>query len=229
MDTQEATLETLKTLRYWSQILLWVSIILPSLGAIAAGARYYVERHERNFTSQLTAGAIEQAKGEATTARSEVADARQKQEKAETDLRESLLKLEGSATEATRAAEAFAALRRTPPKVNAYLATVERTGDLLVVMDAENLVPFRARWNIVTKNDRIIAGIMLENHEIHPTDDRKRFTTKADIRAAEVADEYVELRFRYESIYSAELGNPAELTGRIVQRYRFKDNKVSSW
>jgi hypothetical protein len=120
VDTQEATRETL---RYWSHILFWLSIILRSLGAIAAGVRYYVERYERNLTSQLTAGAIEQAKEEATTARSEVADARQKQEKAEAALRESLLKLEGSAAKAAREAEELAALRRTPPRVKAYLAT----------------------------------------------------------------------------------------------------------
>jgi hypothetical protein len=116
-----------------------------------------------------------------------------------------------------------------PHQKSKPIATSERTGDLLVVMDTENLVPFRARWNIVTKKDRVVAGIMLEGHEIYPTDKQKRFTTKARISGAEVTDEYVELRFRYESIYSAELGNPPELRGEIVQRYRFKDNRVLPW
>jgi hypothetical protein len=204
---------------------LWISIILPLLGALAAAGRYYIDHRERKLSSQLTTHAIEKAEKEALTARSEVADATKKQEEAETALR----KLEASAAEATRAKEAFAALQRTPPKIKAYLATSERTGDLLVVMDTENLVPFRARWNIVTKKDRVVAGIMLEGHEIYPTDKQKRFTTKARISGAEVTDEYVELRFRYESIYSAELGNPPELRGEIVQRYRFKDNRVLPW
>jgi hypothetical protein len=220
---------TIESLRFWSQILLWVSIILPFLAALAAGARYYVERYEKKLSAQLTAAEIQQAKEDATFARSEVADAKDKQLQAEAALRQSLSKLEGSAEEANRAVEALAALKRTPPKVNAYLATAEGTSELLVVMDAENLVPFRARWTIVTEKNRIVAGIMIEDHEIHPAQDRKRFTAKASINPEQVANDYVELRFRYASTYAAELGNPKELSAEVVQKYRYKNGKVYPW
>ena len=96
-------------------------------------------------------------------------------------------------------------------------------------MDAKNLIPFRSRWTIVTENNKIVSGIMLEDHEIHPSEDRSRFTAKANIDAGEVANEYVELRLRYESLYSAEFGNPPQLSGEVVRRYRFKDGKVYPW
>jgi hypothetical protein len=220
---------SIESLRFWSHLLLWVSIILPVLAALAIAARYYVERYEKKLSAQMTAAEIQQAKEDATFARSEVADAREKQQQAEAALRQSLAKLEGSATEAKRAAEALAALKRTPPKVNAYLATSERTGELLVVMDAENLVPFRARWVIVTEKDRIIAGIMIEDQEIHPAEDRKRFTAKASINPEQVANDYVELRFRYASVYAAEVGNLKELSGEVIQKYRYRNGKVHPW
>lgn len=224
-----STQVTIESLRFWSQILLWVSIILPFLAAVAVGARYYVERYEKKLSAQSTAAEIQQAKEDATFARSEVSDARDKQRQAEAALRQSLSKLEGSAAEASRAAEALAALKHTPPKVNAYLATSERTGELLVVMDAENLVPFRARWFIVTEKGRVINGIMIEDHEIHPAQDRKHFTVKAGINAEQIANEYVELRFRYASMYAAEVGNPKELSAEAIQRYRYKNGKVYPW
>ena len=90
-------------------------------------------------------------------------------------------------------------------------------------MDAENLVPFRARWAIVTEKDRFVAGIMIEDHEIYPTKDRKRFTVKAGINPEQVVNDYVELRFRYASMYAAELGNPKELSAEVVQKYRYKN------
>jgi hypothetical protein len=120
----------------------------------------------------------------------------------------------------------FTLPKHTPPQVEAYLATSERTGEVLVVMDAKNLIPWRARWSIVTENSQVVAGSMLEDREIHPAQDQTRFTAKAGINMAQVANEYVELRFRYESIYAAEVGHPADLRREIVQRYRLKEGKV---
>ena len=70
---------------------------------------------------------------------------------------------------------------------------------------------------------------MIENYEIHPVKDRKQFTAEAGINSEQVANEYVELRFKCVSIYSAEFGNPKELSAETVQRYRFKDGKVYPW
>lgn len=75
MSAEEATIEGL---RRWSQILLWVSVLLPVLGALAAGARYYVERHEKQLSSRITVSAIQQAKDDAATARTELTEVKQK-------------------------------------------------------------------------------------------------------------------------------------------------------
>jgi hypothetical protein len=75
MFTEEATIETL---RRWSHILLWISIALPVLGALAAGARYYVERYEKQLSGRLTANAITEARQGASAARRELSELKQK-------------------------------------------------------------------------------------------------------------------------------------------------------
>ena len=62
----------IESLRNWSQALLWISVALPVLGALAAGARYYVERSEKQISSRLTEGQIQSAKVKATDALREV-------------------------------------------------------------------------------------------------------------------------------------------------------------
>lgn len=68
---------TIDTLRRWSHLLLWVSILLPilgaALGALAAGARYYVERHEKGLSAQMTANAIQRANETAAESQRELA------------------------------------------------------------------------------------------------------------------------------------------------------------
>jgi hypothetical protein len=75
MTMEEATIETL---RRWSHILLWVSIVLPALGAVAAGARYYVERYEKSLSAQATTAAIRQATHDAAIARTELSQIKEK-------------------------------------------------------------------------------------------------------------------------------------------------------
>lgn len=75
MSTEEATIETL---RRWSHILLWISILLPALGALAAGARYYVEQYEKQLSVRLTSNAIKEARQDASAARVELAELKQK-------------------------------------------------------------------------------------------------------------------------------------------------------
>jgi hypothetical protein len=69
MTTEQATIEAL---RRWSHVLLWVSIVLPVFGAVAAGARYYVERRANQLAGRVTASAIAQAQLDAAAARSEL-------------------------------------------------------------------------------------------------------------------------------------------------------------
>ena len=94
------------------------------------------------------------------------------------------------------------------------------------MIDAKNEIPIRARWRIVTDNNQIVSGIMLEDYEILPTQDRRRFSSKANINEAKVVNDFIELRFRFESVYSAELGNPPDPQGQVVRAYRFKGSRV---
>lgn len=75
MALQEATIESLKR---WSHVLLWVSIVLPTLGALAAGARYYVERYEKQLSGRMVGAAIERAREDAAAARAETAELKTK-------------------------------------------------------------------------------------------------------------------------------------------------------
>lgn len=74
--TPEAT--AIETLRRWSQVLLWVSVILPVLGAFAVGARYYVERRANHLSARLTDVAVQQARQDAAAARTELGELKQK-------------------------------------------------------------------------------------------------------------------------------------------------------
>jgi hypothetical protein len=69
-----------EVLRRWSHLLLWASIVLPALGAVAVAARYYVERYERKLTSARSEAAVQAARDEAASARGEATRAQQQQE-----------------------------------------------------------------------------------------------------------------------------------------------------
>ncbi len=120
--------------------------------------------------------------------------------------------------------------RRTPPALDAYLAFGEQSQQLLVVIDAKNDIPFKYRSVIVTERNLIVSGIQLEDGEIYPvTNTKKRWSEKANIHRDKVLNEYVELRFSYESLYSAELGYPEELRGTITHKYRLLGDRVFDW
>ncbi|MFC0152627.1 hypothetical protein ACFFJ4_02910 [Xanthomonas dyei] len=68
---------TIESLRRWSQIFLWVSVILPVLGGLAAGARYYVERREKQISSRISTASIQSAQIEAFAARKELGEFKQ--------------------------------------------------------------------------------------------------------------------------------------------------------
>ena len=109
--------------------------------------------------------------------------------------------------------------KMTPPALDAQLAISDK-GNLFVVIDSHNLIPFRARWMVVTEQNIVVNGIMLQNVECYPTSDTKRWKYKEDIKPTEVKNNFVELRFRYESTYYAELNRPEKLRGEIVHRYQ---------
>jgi hypothetical protein len=127
---------------------------------------------------------------------------------------------------ATLKHEAETALKRTSPDLDAYLATSEGTGDLLVVIDLKNRIPIRCHWVIVTENNQVVSGDMMQDYELHPSSDLNRF--KANIDDARIVNQFLELRLRFESIYSSELGYPPSLKGEVIRSYRFEGGHVFS-
>lgn len=122
------------------------------------------------------------------------------------------------------------ARRRTVPAVDAFLAFGSTTKELVVVIQAKNDIPFKYRWVVVTEQNHIVSGIQTDDQELHPaTRQDKQWWTKADLDRSKIRNGYVELRFTYESLYSAELGYPKELRRTITHEYRLEGDQVFDW
>ena len=119
--------------------------------------------------------------------------------------------------------------KNTPPSMDARLGIQESTRKLLLEISANNEIPFKASWLLVTKRDEIVSGILLEKPEFFPAEGKRRFYSPVTINDDKVVDSYVELRFSFESHYSAELDHPASLRGEITKRYRYVGGKLSPW
>ena len=124
---------------------------------------------------------------------------------------------------------ALLAHKNTTPLVKAFLSHSAKSGKKLIVMDVENEIPFRATWLVVTENDIVVSPIMTDQMEIFPTESKRRFSTTITINAEKVVNEYIELRFRYESVYSRELNNPGHLHGEIQGKYRYRNEQILRW
>ena len=121
---------------------------------------------------------------------------------------------------------AESARRNTAPIINPYLAHSAETGDLLLIMDTENSIPYRASWLIVTENDAVVSPLMMEQVEIYPTDQNRRFSNGITVNSERVVNQYIELRFRWESVFSRQLSGPAHLRGEITTNYRFVNGQI---
>ena len=116
--------------------------------------------------------------------------------------------------------------KNTKPLVKGFLAHSATSGKKLLVMDAENEIPFKASWFVVTHNDVVVSPIMLRQQEIHPTETKRRFSSTIVINSEKVVDNYIELRFSYESVYSDELNNPAHLRGGNREAYAYVNEQI---
>ena len=124
---------------------------------------------------------------------------------------------------------ALIAHKNTKPIIKVFLAHSARSRKKLLIMDPENEIPFRANWLVVTENDQLVSPFMTGQEEIFPTKDKRRFSTEITINAEKVINEYIELRFRYESIYSGEMSDPPHLRGEIREKYRFANEQILRW
>jgi hypothetical protein len=114
--------------------------------------------------------------------------------------------------------------RKTSPEVDASIKTGEASGQLLVVVEPRNKVSFEYDWCIVTENNIMVTGIHLEWGKIIPNESRPFFKVLASIDMDKVTNNYLELRFKYRSVYAAEF--PQEnLLGKIVKSYTLTPDK----
>lgn len=116
--------------------------------------------------------------------------------------------------------------QNTRPLIDVQLARGETTGRLIIVIDAKNEIPFRADWLVVTTNDRLVSPLMMGKDEFFPTRKNQRFKFYVTLNNEKIVEDYIELRFRYESSFFRELGKPPHLKGEIVKRYRFLNSRI---
>ena len=119
--------------------------------------------------------------------------------------------------------------KNTPPLIDVRLGNSSRTGETLLEIKAKNEIPFTARWSVVTTRNEVVSGIMLEDFEAHPAKEKSRLLVKVSINADKVRENYIELRFSFTSLYSAELNNPPNLKGEIDKKYRYFSGRISPW
>ncbi len=67
---------------------------------------------------------------------------------------------------------------------------------------------------------------MIQDLELHPTKEKKRFVNKAPINRDRVRGNFIELRFTFTSLYSAELNDPPNLKGEIVKKYQYVNGRI---
>ena len=107
--------------------------------------------------------------------------------------------------------------KNTPPSISVRLGNSSSTGETLLEIQANNEIPFTARWSVLTTRNALVSGIMLEDFEAHPTKEKGRFLVKVPINSDKVRENYIELHFSFTSLYFAELNEPPNLKGKIVK------------
>ena len=96
--------------------------------------------------------------------------------------------------------------KNTPPEMRVVLGTAtsrgkDHPGRTLLEIRCENEIPFNARWLVVTREDRLVSPFMTAPMKIVP-EGTPIFKTPIQINAEKVVDDYIELRFTYDSIHS---------------------------
>jgi hypothetical protein len=114
--------------------------------------------------------------------------------------------------------------KRTPPKLDVAIKTDESGGQFYVVIEPKNNVAFEEQFLIVTRNDEIISGVPLDWAKIFPNSASPNLLALANMDLSKVKDNYVELRFQFRSIYSAELPD-LNLSGKLIKRYSLSPDR----
>ena len=123
---------------------------------------------------------------------------------------------------------AAAERKNTPPALSVALGH-DSTGELLLEIQFENDIPIEANWHVHTRENELVTGWQTHPQEVVPTDDRMRFRYRVSINNQKVKDRFIELVFRYQSGYAADLNNPPELQGKIYKQYRYVPGRLQHW
>jgi hypothetical protein len=91
-------------------------------------------------------------------------------------------------------------------------------GDRLVVaIKSSNGIPFACRWVSVTTANQVVGGVPTQDVQVFPEALLENTLVFEDrLQLARIAEEYLELRFRFYSTYSAKFGNPKDLGIRTL-------------
>ncbi len=131
----------------------------------------------------------------------------------------------GAAISDQRAKNTNDLFRRTPRELKASLELVG-VDDFRVFIDSLKQVPFEFQWRLVTKNDLLVGGIPLDWSEVYPDKTPQRFNQRvASVNWEDIVDDFVELRFRWRSVYAAEQ-RTSNLEGSLVRKYMFKRDSI---
>jgi hypothetical protein len=115
----------------------------------------------------------------------------------------------------SRAATLDQKRKMTPPEVRLELRRLAHD-TVRIVIESLNLIPFECQWKIVTRNNIIVSGIPLDWTKVVPTSDNRVFHADEKFNVDKVADNYIEVRLAYRSMFAAESRAPG-LEGRLTQ------------
>ncbi len=119
-------------------------------------------------------------------------------------------------------------LKRTSPSFDTFLR-IDQNGNLLIMFDCHNLVPFEFRPVIAFPDNKIVPNqdgsqsVLMEMMKIYPSEGNTLFNSSTAINASTLAGKEIELRVRFQSLSYEELKLPSH-SGEIVKKYRISSD-----
>jgi len=98
-------------------------------------------------------------------------------------------------------------------------------GKFSIEIETENSIPFKARWIVATRKNKVVSGMMLSEQELYPNESCKKWQYDIIIHQDEIVNDYLELRLDFISINAAELNYPSDLKGKIIKKYKLVNGK----
>jgi hypothetical protein len=162
-----------------------------------------------------------QAKLEAETLQLEISGANERAASAEAET----ARLNKLAEDQRRAEAEQERIRRTPPKIVAFLTSTGH-GKVNVSVESKNLIPFEYRYVIVTENNEVVAPFPVGMAKVYPTRTQSSFSFPVDLQLERIKNSYIELSLTFQSLSYEELHLEGH-AGEIVSKYRLSADQNS--